>query len=39
MVDVVANGGDQLFQVLEDAAADLVRSQIAEMRPTLNSEI
>ena len=30
MVDIVADGGDQLFQVLEDAAADLVRSEIAE---------
>ena len=30
MVDVVADGGDQLLQVLENAAADLVCSQVAK---------
>ena len=30
VIDVVADGGDQLLQVLEDAAADPVYGQIAE---------
>ena len=30
MVDVVADGSDELFEVLEDAAPQLVRGQVAE---------
>ncbi len=30
VVDVVADGGDQLLQILEDAAPNLVGGQVAE---------
>ena len=30
VIDIVADSGHQLFEVLEDAAPDLVRGQIAE---------
>ena len=30
MVDVIADGGDQLFEVMEDAATELVLGEVAE---------